>query len=408
MKFAYLTADLAGTGGVLRERYEDFQVEEVPLYSPCGEGEHVYFRVRKTGIPTFEAVRRIAEALGVKEREIAYAGLKDARAITTQWMSVHGQDVERIATLEVRGVTIDGVTRHGNKLKVGHLRGNRFLLRVRRADPAAFPRAEAILDLLVRRGAPNYFGEQRFGAREEGWLCGEAILRRDHDLFVQRLLGGPTEKDRDPLLREARRLFNEGKVQEAYDAMPTRLRTEKKALHALLRFGTSERAYFSIPLRMRQMLVSAYQSWIFNRLVERRLQGIDRLQEGDLAYLHRNGAVFPVVDLAREQPRCEAFEISPSGPIFGTEVPLAEGEPGRLEREMLAETGLRQEEYEIGGGLSLRGMRRSLRIPLREVVLEREGEGSYRVEFFLPAGCFATSVMREIMKPDGESVGESA
>ncbi|MGH7162465.1 MAG: tRNA pseudouridine(13) synthase TruD, partial [Planctomycetota bacterium] len=395
-----------GTGGQLRRRREDFQVEEVPLYPPCGEGEHVYFRVFKEGISTFEAVRRIAEALEVPEREVAYAGLKDARAVTSQWMSVQGVDEERVRALEVRGLAVGEVARHGNKLRVGHLRGNRFKIRVRGAAAGAAPRAHAILDLLVRRGAPNYFGEQRFGIRADSWACGEAIVRRDHDAFVKRLLGGPSNHERDPRLREARKAFEEGKLEEAYAAMPTRLRSEKKALHALIRFGDPERAYFSIPMRMRQMFVSAFQSYLFNKVLERRVAGLDRVEEGDLAYLHRNGAVFPVTDAPLEQPRCLAFEISPSGPLFGTTAPLAGGAPGGMEREVLAEFGLSAGDFEVGGGLRVAGMRRALRIPLKEVSIEEEGGSDYRVEFLLPPGAFATVVMAELMQNPEETVAD--
>jgi len=397
----FFTADLPGTGGVLRKRYEDFVVEEVPLYPPSGEGEHVMFRVRKAGVSSFEAVRRIAKRLDIPEREVGYAGLKDARAETAQWMTVRGFAPEAIRDLRVRDLAIDSVERHGNKLRIGHLRGNRFRLRVREAGPDAHERARAILDLLVRRGAPNYFGEQRFGVREDSHLYGEAILRKDYPLFVRLLLGGSSERERDPLRIEARRLFNEGKVEEAYAAMPIRYRTEKKALHALLRFRDEERAYFSIPLRMRQMFVSSYQSWLFNRILARRLDSLDRVVEGDVAYLHRNGAVFRVEDAAREEPRCRAFEISPSAPLFGSDALLAEKEPGRIEREVLEEARMTPEQWEVGGGLSLHGMRRSLRLPLRDTAFEAEAPGQFVVEFFLPAGSFATSVMAEILKSAG-------
>jgi len=397
---------------VLRHRPEDFEVEELPLYLPSGEGEHVYFRVSKRGVSTFEAVRRIAKALDVPEHAIAYAGLKDARAVTTQWMSLERVTEQQILALKIPDVACDGVSRHTNKLKLGHLRGNRFRIAVRGASPAPLPRVRAVLDELMRRGVPNYFGSQRFGARENSHLCGEALVRRDHASFVRHLLGGPSDLEGDPRLREARRLFDEGSLQEAFDVMPIRCRTEKKALHALLRFKDPERAYFSIPKRMRQMFASAFQSHLFNRIVERRLPELDRLREGDLALLHRNGAVFLVGDAAREQPRCDAQEISPSGPMFGTHTRLAEGEPGAVEREVLASTGLADGDFEVGGGLRLKGMRRALRVPLADVSLEEAGEFAYRVGFTLPSGSFATIVMAELMKTETpgevETVGESA
>lgn len=398
MRLGLLTSDLPGAGGVLRRAPEDFQVEEIPLYAPCGEGEHLYFEVWKRGISTFEAVRRIAKGLGVPEATVAYAGLKDARAVTTQWMSVEARHEAALRSLAFRDMRLSGFRRHGNRLRVGHLLGNRFRIVVRDAAPDGFERARAVLDVLVRRGCPNYFMEQRFGARLNSHLCGEAIVRRDHAGFLRHLLGGPSELEGDPRLREARRLFDEGRLREAFAAMPIRCRTEKKALHALLRFGDPERAYFAVPKRMRQMFASSFQSRLFNAILERRVAEVDRLAEGDLAYLHRNGAVFLVTDPAAEQPRCDAFEVSPSGPIWGTLTPIAQGRPGEVEREILGATGLSPESFEVGGGLRLKGRRRPLRVPLEEVSLEPLSDRAFAVGFTLPPGSFATAVMAEITK----------
>ncbi|MHC4547675.1 MAG: tRNA pseudouridine(13) synthase TruD [Planctomycetota bacterium] len=399
MVLSYLTRDLPGTGGMLRKSVEDFRVDEIPLYHPGGEGEHLYLRVRKRGISTFEAIRRVATAIGVSEREIGYAGLKDARSVSTQWLSIRGADEERVRGIEVPRLEILQLSLHGNKLRIGHLRANRFAIVVREAARGADERAAAILDVLVSRGAPNYFGAQRFGSRGTTHLYGEAIVRRDPETFVKRILGGPPGKEKDPQMIAARQLFDDGRLQEAYEATPTRRRAEKKCLHALLRFGDPERAYFAIPRRLRQMYVSSFQSWLFNRILARRLPAIDRLLPGDIAYVHRTTRIFAVFDVAAEQPRCRAFEISPSGPLFGTRTPLAEGEVGARERELLAETGLKLEDFAVGGGMSFKGLRRSLRIPLREVVLTPLDDRSFRLEFEAPGGCFATSVLREIMKP---------
>ena len=400
VEFSYLTPELPGTGGILRRSIDDFRVDEVPLYEASGEGEHVYLRIRKRGVSTFEAIRRLAQELDVPERAVGYAGLKDARAVTTQWLSVCGTDEERVAALAVPRIEVLDVRRHGNKLRAGHLRGNRFSIVVHEAEPGAYDRAARILDVLVSRGVPNYFGEQRFGSHGTTHLYGEAIVRRDYETFVKRVVGGVPETERDAQMAAARRLFNAGRLQEAYEAIPMRRRAEKKCLHALLRFGDPERAHFAIPKRMRQIYVSSFQSWLFNRLLDRRMPRIDRLLSGDVAYVHRTTRVFSVEDAAAEQLLCRGFEISPSGPLFGTRTPRPEGEPGRMEQELLAETGLQRGDFRVGGGLNLKGVRRSLRIPLKEVVLTPRDATSFGVEFELPGGCFATVVLREIVKAE--------
>jgi len=399
----YLTTDLPGVGGVLREKPEDFRVDELPKYAACGEGEHVYFRVKKRGLATFEAVRRIARDLKVPERHIGYAGLKDARAVTTQWMSALGTTPEAVAALGFRNMEVDSPKRHGNRLKIGHLLGNRFRLRVRQVDRSAADRAGAILDVLIRRGVPNYFGQQRFGIRQDGHIIGEALLRRDYDGFVRTLLGGRTDLESDERLRASREHFDAGRIQQAYDAMPLSRRTEKKALHALLRFdGDTERACFAVPKRMRQMYASAFQSALFNKIVAARLQDLDSIEAGDLAFLHHNRAAFRVEaeHLERERRRVAAFEISVSGPIFGTRVDLAEGPAAELEARTLAESGLDTDSFRASGGLRLKGLRRPLRTPLRNVEIFQEDPEVLRVDFDLPSGCFATSVMREVMKTE--------
>jgi tRNA pseudouridine13 synthase len=399
MDLPHLTADLPGSDGVIRKKPEDFEVTEMPLYEACGEGEFLYLLVRKRGMGTFEAVRRLAHALGVPEREIGYAGLKDARAVTTQWISVPAGVEERARGLNLSGITVLEARRHRNKLRIGHLRGNRFSIVVRGAPPGGIERAGTVLDVLLRRGAPNYFGEQRFGARGASHLYGEAILRRDYEAFLKRFLGGPPAGEKDPRIRRAREAFEAGRIEEAYESMPMNRRSEKKCLHALLRFRDAERACMAIPKRMRQIYVSSFQSWLFNQALERRIQGLDRLEDGDLAFVHRNHKVFPVAEAASEQARCTAFEISPSGPIFGNRTPLPEGAPGALERALLEESGLAVGDFAPQGGLKFDGSRRPLRIPIKEAVLAPAGQHAFRVDFVLPSGSFATAVMREIVKP---------
>ena len=133
----HLTDDLPGIGGVIKDRPEDFVVEELPLYPPSGEGGHTFFGVRKTGLSTFRAVDKIARALGISPRRIGYAGLKDAQAITWQILSVEGIPPDVILALDLPGLSFSWAERHPRKLKIGHLEGNRFTIRVRGVPEAA-------------------------------------------------------------------------------------------------------------------------------------------------------------------------------------------------------------------------------------------------------------------------------
>src|SRR5919107_3612385 len=112
MPLPYLTRDFPGIGGTLKNRAEDFFVQEVPLYEPAGEGEHVYCEIQKVGLTTFEAISRVARKLNVPTRSIGYAGMKDARAVTRQVLSIAGTTPEAVMSLRVPGLTVQWAARH--------------------------------------------------------------------------------------------------------------------------------------------------------------------------------------------------------------------------------------------------------------------------------------------------------
>ncbi|HSJ52465.1 MAG TPA: tRNA pseudouridine(13) synthase TruD, partial [Anaerolineae bacterium] len=182
----FLTEELPGTGGWIKEKPTDFAVEELPLYAPSGEGGHTFFEIRKVGLSTFQAVRAIAQALGVSANRISYAGLKDAQAVTCQVLSVDGIAPEVVMAIEVAHIRIMWAERHNNKLRIGHLRGNSFTIRIRGVDESLVARCQAILDVLGQRGVPNRYGPQRFGQRGDSHLLGREVVHRDARAFVQR------------------------------------------------------------------------------------------------------------------------------------------------------------------------------------------------------------------------------
>mgnify|MGYP001037529317 CR=1 FL=1 len=391
----YLTAGLPGTGGQIKVRYGDFLVEELPLYDPCGEGEHTYVRIEKRGLSTFSAVQAIARELRIPARDIGYAGIKDAQAIARQTLSLLHVWPEEVEKLRIPGIEVLWISRHRNKLHTGHLRGNRFTIRVRRVGEAALPQARRILNLLLQRGVPNQYGMQRFGQRGNSHLLGQALLHDDAASFLAEFLGHPCAEEEEAT-REARLRYEAGDWAEALQLWPSAMTDEPRALRTLIQTGDKARAMRSVSRRMRRFLLSAYQSHLFNRILAVRMGEIDRVQEGDLAWEHDSGAVFLVEDAEAEQPRAERLEISPSGPIFGFKMRAAEGEPGRLEREGLEQEGLSLEDFRLPGGLEAEGARRPLRVPLGKVELWYD-EG-LMLRFDLPPGSYATNVLHEIMK----------
>jgi tRNA pseudouridine13 synthase len=401
----YLTASLPGVGGFMKSRVEDFQVDEVPLYDPSGEGEHTYFGLRKENLSTLEALERLASRLRVDVKQFGYAGLKDRKGVTTQTLSLSGVDPEAVRALELPQVSILWVSRHTNKLRVGHLRGNVFRIWVRGVVPDAEERAAPILDILERGGLPNYYGFQRFGNRGNAHRIGRAFLRDDDGWAIHRILGFPSSAENNPHVVDARERFMAGNLEGALDAYPPAYREERRMLGYLLRHPDD---YSGARARMRQtalkLYLSAYQSYIFNLILAERLRrtggDLGTLLCGDLAQIHRNGAVFLVEDPSAEAARALALEISPSGPIFGRNMPAAGGVEAEIEREVLGrESAVPEDFHRLAPSLHLDGGRRPFRVPVESLRWRLDG-GDLYLEFFLPKGAYATTLLRELMKTE--------
>lgn len=393
----YLTGQIPGIGGIIKESPDDFIVTEIPAYLPCGSGEHCYLTIEKCGITTIEAIRRIAQGLKVPERDIGYAGMKDAVGITRQTISIQWVKPESALALKLDGVRVISAVRHSNKLKIGHLRGNRFRAVVRGVSTADIQRVPAILDILARRGVPNYFGYQRYGAQGNSHLIGAAILRRDWRGCVDSLIG---EQDavRDREWSSAISAFRQGDLEEALRLFPRHCRTERDVLQRLIsRPEGYEKAFSAVHPRLKKLYLSAVQSFLFDQVVARRIEGLDEVKAGDLAFKHVNGACFIVEDGAIESERAEAFEISASGPMFGCRMKRPEGAAWELEREVLEQAGLDLPDFDLSGGLRMEGERRPLRVPPGDMSWDSSVD-TVTVEFTLPKGSYATSLLREITK----------
>lgn len=344
----YRTAPLAGIGGRIRVHDEDFAVDEVPAYAATGEGDHVFVHIEKRGLTTPQAATVLARAAGVPVRDIGWAGMKDRHAVTRQWLSLPPPvRPEAIATFADGGVTVLAALRHRHKLRTGHLAGNRFALVVREvaADDAA-ARARAILDALAA-GAPNWYGEQRFGARGDNAAVGLAILRA----------GG--------------------------------------------RGGGAP--------RQKRLLVSAFQSYLFNQwLAERMVDGLAAtVLGGDVLQKRGSGGIFTSSEPEVDQARLDAGELVITGPMFGAAMRAPpDGSPAhRREARLLDALQLGPADFAPLGALAT-GTRRPATIAIGEPVVEVLASDAIRITFTLPAGAYATAVLREVQKPtDDVSTG---
>ncbi len=397
----YRTPDLPGVGGAIKRYDEDFVVEEIPRYEASGEGTHIYFTIEKRGLTTPDAIRQIARALTRNPNDIGYAGLKDAHGVTRQRLSIEHEPAERVEALDVPRLPITSVTRHGNKIKLGHLAGNRFAIKLRDAIASPISRAQAILNVLQSGGVPNYFGPQRFGVRGDNARIGRAVLAEDFDLALALMLGRPEAVDHGPV-RRARELFDKGDLESAARAWPRGMNNPARVCRELVEHnGDAHKAWRAVDRSMRRLYLSATQSEMFNLVLKRRINELDRVRRGDVAWIHRNGACFLVEDETKEQPRSAAFEISPSGPLFGRKMKETQGDPGLIETETLASVGVDRDRLKKTTGVKLDGARRPLRVPLTELAITdgTDDRGPFlQIDFTLPPGSYATSVTREVCK----------
>jgi len=400
----FLTTQFDGIECTIKTCEEDFFVEELPLYTPCGEGTHIYAQIEKKGISTMDALAKIANALRITRKEIGYAGLKDARAVTRQWISVEHINPEHLFSLDIANIKVIQITRHCNKLKLGHLAYNRFVIRLRNLKSPlkqSVKTIEHIIAILIRRGVPNYFGCQRFGIRNETHLLGEAVSKGKIDEFVDIFLGRP-EIDELSTFAVARSLYERGDYKKALKTWPYSYSDQRRTLKALIAYkGNKKKAYHVIDKHLKRFFVSAYQSDLFNQVLAARMPGIDKLFVGDMAYKHVNGACFRVDDAFLEQPRCDIFEISPTGPLLGSRMTILTGPAGDIENSVLNTTGLESRDFQQMSRHGGRGGRRPLRFQPRhtKVITGQDKLGPYiELQFELDSGCYATSLIREISK----------
>lgn len=343
----YITPDSAGIGGKIRETPEHFVVEEIPLYEPQDEGQHLYVNLTKVGLTTKDVQKELAKLFNIDRRDVGFAGMKDKFARTTQTLSVsvgHGTTAEdaiaRIA--DNLPVTVNWARLHKNKLKTGHLIGNRFQITVTELTGSAqeaTAQAEAIVEQLREQGVPNFFGPQRFGHNGANVERGLEIIR-----------SGKRSRSRND-----------------------------KWLH--------------------RFLISSYQSYLCNQYLAKRIDSgaFGHLLLGDIAKKHETGGIFDVEDLATDEARFQAKEISFTAPIFGPKMRQAHEAAALLEDEILDGSGITLDEL---AKVKVEGTRRMGRILLPDLTISSADEESICIDFSLPKGAFATTVLREIMKVD--------
>jgi len=317
----------------IRQQPQDFQVREELSFSLTGEGEHACVLIQKTGANTEWVARQLAQFAGVSARHVSYAGLKDRHAVTEQWFSIHlpKRQAPIWETFAVEGCQILETTWNNKKLRRGALRCNHFRIVLRDCKGEIDQVAEHLAAIRTT-GFPNYFAEQRFGHNGNN-------------------------------LAEVDRLFASGK----------RLR----------------------PSHKRGLLLSAARSWLFNRVLDKRIQlnSWQQVMTGDVAVLQGTHSMFVAADEPDLRSRSEQLDIHPSGPLWGVGENRVLGVPAQIEQQALEPFQVWRNGLEA---YKTRMDRRSLRCVAQDLELETVDASTLVLHFSLPPGSYATALLREL------------
>jgi len=327
----------------------DFTVEEIPLYEFTGEGEHLVLKVRKKEMTTWEMLDAISNHVGIRRRDMGYAGLKDKHAMTIQYISVMAIHEEKLKAFSHDKIKILSTVRHNNKIRVGHLKGNRFNIRLKKVLGVQKEKLDSVLKWIKANGVPNYFGNQRFGTDGNNWEDGKKLI-------------DGTLKIRDRKTRE----FLMGAYQSyLFNAWLSK----RMELNHLLEKFSEEETEEVMGLPKGSLKGTKSQPNFF------------KLVKGDVMMHYPYGRLFNVEDLAKEAKRFETTDIAPAGLLPGKKMKQAGSVAGIIEAPFAEE-------------MNLNGARRYAWIQVTEITKRYvEEKAHYELGFTLPKGCYATNVL---------------
>ncbi len=414
----YLTST-PGVGGTIKSAPEDFVVEEIsspPAVSP--EGRYAIAQVRVRNWETNRLVRAMARALHISRKRIGYAGTKDKHAVTTRLFSFEDVLPEAVHGLQLKDVDILDAFRSDRPLELGDLAGNRFRIVVRdlpvEPEIAAKAVEETARALRIAGGFPSFFGIQRFGSvRPITHVVGRHLVRGEFREAVEAYVANPLEGE-DPESYEVRSALRDtGDIQTALRSYPKAFGFEKAILNHLAVAPTDYvGALRSLPFNLLMMFVHGYQSFLFNRILSERMRRCIPIHEpvaGDLV-LPADASGLPdrsrTIDvtcdnLERATKRCREGKAWVSAILFGSEPEFAGGEPGQIEKTIVASEGLRPEDFIIPEipRISSKGTRREILAPFRGLDAQ-VGQSGFSLSFELTRGSYATCLVREFTKSE--------
>jgi tRNA pseudouridine13 synthase len=439
---AYVTKT-PGVGGVIRKAVEDFIVEEVlldgskasvqelrlekpPLGASVGRQRFLLCSLVKRNWDTFIAIKKVSEALGVDSSRVQFAGIKDAKAVTAQHVTLDGVTLEDASKVSLADVELRPIGYFREQLSAFYLLGNNFTIKISDLNsPKEFFEGQIlsiIQELEAAGGIPNFYGHQRFGTtRPITHLVGKALVQGNIEEAAMLFLAKPSDFEH-PDSRLARVGLQENRnFKEALERFPRQLRYERLMLSHLAEFpGDFVGSFRRLPIKLRLLFVQAYQSILFNRFLSERLKRgccLGEAEVGDFVVnversglpMVRTGKIVEEAKLGEVNGLIAAGKLRVALPIVGFSQRLSEGRGGVLQREILDSEGVCLRNFrvlelpEING----KGEIRAVVCPVKNFSVKKNLAekgvslaGLVWLEFMLFRGCYATVLLREIMKPE--------
>ena len=420
MEHVFVT-DSRGIGGRIKRRIADFQVQEVskdgtlreirvftdtekrelPKEWPSAERpagrEQLHLTLEKFNLDTNFAIQLIARMQGTSRKRIGFAGMKDKRGITCQRISIWQPDLERLKNWKSRYLDLREAEWHEERVELGDLWGNDFNITIRDLEGTGteeeLRHAIEACFAQMRGGIPNFFGEQRFGGlRQTSHRVGREFVKGSIENGVMLYLTATAPGEEEDVALARKNLAETRDFSRASNEFPVKYRYERAIIHHLCKYPRDfVGAFKKLPKALTYMFTHAYQSHLFNEVLKRRLAEGIGLQpvEGDVL---EDGIV--------------------AAPLFGFESKLAEGKPGEIERRVLEAEGVQLADFKVKAyaELSTKGARKKALLVPEDLRLLEIAEDDYypgkrkaRIGFRLTKGNYATTVLMELMKAEGNT-----
>lgn len=410
-----------GIGGKLRTNPEDFTVKEISNYpKEKKDGKYSIADVTTINWETNSLIKELSDRLHISRQRINFAGTKDKRAKTTQLMSFYNISSEELSEINIKDVDIKNIYRSDKPVKIGNLVGNDFEIIVRDTRPFDKEELSKNISFFNRIGGfPNFFGIQRFGAiRPITHIVGKYITKDDYENAVMTYIANPIDGENKETYGLRKKLQESYNFSEALKKYPNQLNFEKAILNKLVQ---NSKDYVSalkeLPRNLLTMFIYAYQSYLFNKILSQRIKQklpLNQAIVGDIILPVRKGIIDKkgifvdeknIEKVNRQVSKGKAFV---SGVLFGFDSIFSKGEMGEIEHKIIEKEKIDPRDFIIPDipHISSGGTRRPLISTLENLKYKvikdnlNTKKKAVLLNFKLKKGCYATSLLREIMKSD--------